>query len=773
MEITKVRDFIIRKSTDTVNSLEFTPVAKSLFYFIGSFILTDPFVSDEFAPFAISLVAASSAQESFFAGAGVIIGSFFFFDGADCLKYCAASLLCVLIRNLYERYLDEKLQKNALLLSSFSSLFLVGVTITLATGFNIEVFFASIYESLLCCIGAYLFVTCSSVLWGKKDASSLTTYELLTILLTVGIILMPFYKYKLFYLSPIMVVFSFFILLSARIRNSTGGALSGICLGFVSGLSSETGFISIGCALGGLFAGELSRKGKLACIAGYLLPIIICAFADGELVSYMAIFEGIIACIIFLCIPEKFYESISLKVNAPLPVSTRSNESLLLTEKLCETATVMDEVSSCVKRVQDTLNPLSQAQLDTVLKSVWNKVCSECELKESCRQEIKNPSDETIEKIALTLSNHAELDETRFPKGFFTSCYCFSEMKSALHNRYLAFEASIGAQGKIEQIQSLMCEQFSNIADILRQFALDFNDETNINTDLAELCINEAKEAGLTVHNAECSLDKFGRMSISLDITQPRADFNITQFTHNLSTATGTKLTLPELEEKGENCTLKFNQSISLNIAIGAKSRATDNEPVCGDYYRSFRNDDGRYIIILSDGMGTGNRAAIDSAMAAELFSKLVRTGISFDCALAVTNSALLIKSTDESLSTLDAVCIDLYTGRTDFMKAGAAATFIRHKNSVAQLEDSSLPIGILNDISFSSSVASLSKGDIILMVSDGVLGDCNSWIQHELKAWDIKNSPDDLAEFIISSACDRKIGKHLDDMTAIAVYIE
>ena len=59
MEITKVRDFIIRKSTDTVNPLEFTPVAKSLFSFIGSFILTDPFVSDEFAPFAISLVAAS------------------------------------------------------------------------------------------------------------------------------------------------------------------------------------------------------------------------------------------------------------------------------------------------------------------------------------------------------------------------------------------------------------------------------------------------------------------------------------------------------------------------------------------------------------------------------------------------------------------------------------------------------------------------------------------------------------------------------------------
>jgi stage II sporulation protein E len=133
----------------------------------------------------------------------------------------------------------------------------------------------------------------------------------------------------------------------------------------------------------------------------------------------------------------------------------------------------------------------------------------------------------------------------------------------------------------------------------------------------------------------------------------------------------------------------------------------------------------------------------------------------------------LLVKSTDESLSTLDVVCIDLYTGKADFMKAGAAATFIRHKDSVAQLEQTSLPIGILKDVSFSNATANLTKGDIILMVSDGVLGDCNNWIQHELRTWDTSNSPDDLARFIINSACERKIGKHLDDMTAIAVYIE
>lgn len=773
MEITKVRDFVIQKSSKTVSALEFNPVVKCLLTFIGSFLLMNPFVAGAFSPFAVSLAAASGASVSFWAGAGTIIGAFFFFDGTDCIKYCAAILLCILIRNLYEHYLPENMHRFALLLNSFFSFFLTGTAIIFATGFDVEALISILYESILCCVGAYLFFNCADIVWGKKDISCFSTSEILTVMLTVGIILMPFYKYKLLYLSPVTVIFSFLVLLFARLRNSSGGALCGICLGSVAGLSSEIGFVSVGYALGGLIGGEFSRRGKLRCASGYIIPLTVCAFADGTLNSYMAIFESIIACAVFIAIPEKIYDSLCARVNAPVPTYIKSDSSRLLTDRLRDASEAMNEVSSCVTTVQNTLNPLTQTQLNQVLKCAWQKVCSECELKESCRNEVRNPEKEDLEKIAHALTSRAELDETKFPKGFYASCYCFSEMRNELYNRYLSFVASQGAQGKVEQIQGLMSEQFRSMADILKDLAHDFDEDISTNADIAELCANEAREVGLDVINTECFLDKFGRSTVSLNITQPRPDFNITQFTHNLSTATGTKLDIPELEEDGENCTLTFHQCIDFNVAIGAVSRATDNEPVCGDYYRSFRDSDGRYIVILSDGMGTGSRAAVDSAMAAELFSKLVKAGMSFDCALPIVNSALLVKSSDESLATLDIFCIDLYTGKADFMKAGAAATFIRHKDSVAQLEQISLPVGILRDISFSKATTNLSKGDIVLMVSDGILGECNNWIQHELKVWDTKKPPDTLAEFIINSACERKIGKHIDDMTAIAVYIE
>lgn len=773
MEITKVKDFVIRKGADAVHTAELTPIVKSLVTFVGTFLLMNPFVTGKLSPFAVSLTAASTANNSFWAGAGGIIGAFFFFTDTDSIKYSACMLFCILVRNIYERYLPEEALFTAMCINSFSGIFLIGNAINVATGFDFESFFSVLFEALLCCAGAVLFTSSARLVWGNKDVSRFSTAETVTVLLTVNILLMPFYKYKLLTFSPVTAVFAFLILVFARLRGSSGGALCGICAGSVSGLSSEIGFVSVGYALSGLLSGEFSRKGKLWCVGGYIVPLTVCAFADGTLSSYMAIFEGIAACTVFALIPDRLYDELSAKVNAPFTSNITSENSRLLSQKIHVASDAIAEVSDCIVKVQNTLNPMTQTRLNEALKNTWHKVCSECDLKDSCRKEIKEPKQEDIDRIAQALSNRAPLDETKFPKGFYTACYSFSEMCSELNRRYLSFTASLGVQGKIDQMQTIVCDQFKSMSGILNDLARDFDDGTRVNSDIAELCATEAKEVGLHVTDSGCTLDKFGRAEITLCVSPPRADFNIEQFTHNLSNITGTKLELPEIIDNGDILTLSFRQKIGYSIDVGAVSRTADDENICGDYYRTFRDSDDRYIIILSDGMGTGHRAAIDSAMTTELFSTLIRSGLGFSSAVSIVNSALLIKSSDESLATLDVVCIDLYTGKTDFMKAGAATTFIRHKGSVAQYEQASLPLGILHDIDFPCATANLTKGDIVLVVSDGIQGDCNNWIQHELRSWDTTRPPDELAKFILNSSCERKIGKRLDDMTAIAVYVE
>lgn len=770
---TRVKNFVTVKSDEKAPTLQFKPVVKTMLSLVFGFLLMNPFVTGTISPFAVSLIASLSGMQCAAAAFGTVVGSFVFFDSTDTVKYLAVALFCCMINEICARYFSPELTRFTPYINSFLSMFIISGAIMFATGFDTETFITIIYESLLCCVGTYVFVQGNLLVFGEKDFARFTTKEFMITLLTVGILLMPFYKYTVLNFSFVGVLFSFIILLLGRLKSGNGGTLAGVCVGICVGLSGQVSFLSAGYALSGLLCGELSRKNKYFSAVGFVGCIAVCALIDSTLKSYLAIAEAIAATAVFLLLPDRFFSFLSEKVNLPSPVYIKSDNSRVLTRRLTEASEAITELSDCVDTVQRTLAPQHDKELRLVVKSAWNKVCDNCDLKKSCRDEVRNPSEETIDKISAALSDHATLGEMYFPKNFSEACYCFGEMKEKISLRYMSYVASLGAQGKVDQMQGLMSDQFKSMADILRDIACEFDEDLNLNTEASEICTEEAKESGLNVLGCESYLDKFGRMSVNLKVSSPRDNFNITQFTEALSMATGAALDIPDIDVSDDDCVMKFRQEMIYDVEVGAFSRSADDIKVCGDYYRSFRDENGRHITVLSDGMGTGSRAAVDSAMAAELFSKLVKSGLSFDCALPIANSALLVKSTDESLATLDVVCVDLYTGRTDFMKAGAAATFIRHKDSVASLEQASLPIGILREIEFSKATAKPENGDIILMISDGVLGDCNGWIQQELKLWDTKRSPRELAEFIVNSACERKLGKQRDDMTAVVMYIK
>ena len=75
-----------------------------------------------------------------------------------------------------------------------------------------------------------------------------------------------------------------------------------------------------------------------------------------------------------------------------------------LTKRLSDASEAITELSDCVDTVQRTFAPQHEKELKLAIKSAWDKVCENCDLKKSCREEIRCPSDETIEKITQALS---------------------------------------------------------------------------------------------------------------------------------------------------------------------------------------------------------------------------------------------------------------------------------------------------------------------------------------------------------------------------------
>ena len=217
---------------------------------------------------------------------------------------------------------------------------------------------------------------------------------------------------------------------------------------------------------------------------------------------------------------------------------------------------------------------------------------------------------------------------------------------------------------------------------------------------------------------------------------------------------------------------MKIYEIPRLRIDFGVCQHAFNNGKYCGDSYCNFYNGSGKYNVIIRDGMGTGAEASKQSALTISLMKVFSELGMDFNSSLKILNSALMINSkNEETLSTLDVVSIDLFNGNTKFMKAGSPITFLIKNKVVLKMDFESLPIGILNDASFSVKSTNLKSGDWVIMMSDGATDIGEEWI------FDILNSknyrtPQELSRILLNKAVKIRKNFHDDDITIAVMKI-
>ena len=213
-------------------------------------------------------------------------------------------------------------------------------------------------------------------------------------------------------------------------------------------------------------------------------------------------------------------------------------------------------------------------------------------------------------------------------------------------------------------------------------------------------------------------------------------------------------------------CTEKPN----FKMSIGFSQYCAEGK-LCGDTIKTINDSRGHTILIISDGMGKGSRAALDGAMGAGLLSKLLCAGFGFDASLKVVNSALLVKSSEESLATLDCASIDLFTGKCEFYKAGAPKSYILKNDRLTKCELSSMPAGILRGIEFAKRTTVLCSGDELVMLSDGVTDSGDEWLDEFIECYDGANAQEK-AQAILEQAVEHGDKNHLDDMSVIVARL-
>ena len=169
--------------------------------------------------------------------------------------------------------------------------------------------------------------------------------------------------------------------------------------------------------------------------------------------------------------------------------------------------------------------------------------------------------------------------------------------------------------------------------------------------------------------------------------------------------------------------------------------------------------------MLLSDGMGSGGRAAVEGALTCELFKRLLGGGFDFDSAVRIVNSALMIKSEDEMLSTADCLGVDLCSGRSVISKAGAAQSYHVRDGFVTRVDLPSLPLGIMCETDTAHYSFTAEEGDMIVMISDGVPTDDSPWFEDLLRKYDGRPAGD-FAGYLLREAVSRRTAGEDDDIT-------
>ena len=169
--------------------------------------------------------------------------------------------------------------------------------------------------------------------------------------------------------------------------------------------------------------------------------------------------------------------------------------------------------------------------------------------------------------------------------------------------------------------------------------------------------------------------------------------------------------------------------------------------------------------------MGTGGHAAVDSAMTSEIFSRLIKANISVDTALKITNFAMISKSSDESLATLDVAVLDLFTGEIEFMKAGSTFSLVRKNEKIKKIKIESLPIGIFKEAKFKKEKIKLNEKSLVVIFSDGIITTSENWIEDKLKFLK-EEEIEKFSQHLVDEAQKRQEDGHDDDMTSITIKI-
>lgn len=672
----------------------FIPISPAL-----TAVLPEAFSSAVFAGSAASIIARGQA-ESFV---------------TEMLAMAVMLVLKIIVR----RFTEKRLGSAGTGIYAAVIYILSGAAASLAAKITAALAAAVFFRGIICGITAY-FISCEMHCIKENGRISVTgTNSLCTAVLYVtGISVLFGVSAGSFSLGRAAGIF---VILAAGGRfGGAGGAIMGVLtsLGAILGCSGgeqlselSRSMAVVGCA--GLIGGLLSKRGKLASAVAFTVVSLFLTLFMGKL-SWAAslMTDTLTAAALYSLIPDRIYMK---AVNSA--VESRSAVTDHFAQKILFGTNCFAKIGESTDRASELLAEKNNGRID-ISSTVCEKICGSCRNRDFCCK-----SDENRIRAAFL-----PCERLLIAKGFITvpelprcieGCTKKAEIAELMNRLYSQASALLRRNENHIRSREIFREQLFSSVKFMNDLGDLHADGRIYDENLSERAGGIVRRCGGKDPKAAVFFDKSGNLFISC-FYDGKLECTPEDLTDKLSALTDRELDPPEFFSEAEHIHACWHEPAAFEIEVG-KAVLCGRESVSGDSSVQFTDGFGGVYFLIADGMGSGSRAALESSMACSLVSKLIRAGSDGVTALRLVNALLISKSADEVFTTADMLRVDLFTGKADFFKAGAAQSFVRTGGTVSAVENSALPLGIIPSMELKPISVRLSDGDSAAIFSDGI----------------------------------------------------
>ena len=449
------------------------------------------------------------------------------------------------------------------------------------------------------------------------------------------------------------------------------------------------------------------------------------------------------------------------------------------TEKLLGYAESFVGLSKVFLHMSKQQTGYSQEEFGQVQNELTGKLCASCDACAVCWENERTPIYELLPRLISTVMETGRVDG-RQREELRRHCKRSRDMVAEAVRVFERVSLNHAWYNRLIENRQTIAEQLDAMAYVMQDCAkedllLDASEEGM----LSKLRYH-AKEHGILIEEMHLYEMADGHYKLYARMRSRQGGcIAVKSFLHVASQVLGRRIRpVPETKNfiSKETTEYVFLEDTRFRSVQGIVREKKDGAYVSGDNFSILEMENGKLLMGLSDGMGSGSTACKESELVLDLVERFLEAGFSMETAIRMMNSAMVLKGEEDLYSTVDLCEVNLYSGQASFYKIGAAASFVKRGSEVRCFMAHSLPVGVGTNPEIEKEEFELQNGDFVVMVTDGVLEYLRvpkpeETMQEIIESIDCRH-PGVLVKKIMERVMLFTGGKVNDDMTILATCI-